>query len=50
MILTLTFLPATGRGTAGTVVVGASVLTQDCALGIAPSVSRFASATSPCRG
>ena len=32
-------LPGTGRGTAGTVVVGARLLAQGCVWGIAPSVS-----------
>ena len=43
-------LPGTGRGTTRRVVEGDCGLAQRGAVGRAPSVSRFAAATSPCRG
>ena len=50
MIGLLKILPEPGRGTARRVVVGAHPTKQGCGLTRAPSVSRFASATSPFRG
>ncbi len=45
-----TILPAAGRGTTRRVVEGARLPTQGCAIAMAPSVTRCARATSPCRG
>ena len=47
MSVNLKILPGTGRGTVRRMVEGARALTQGCARRTTPSVSRFASATSP---
>ena len=46
----LKFLPETGRGTARSVVEGVRLFTQRCVRLRTPSVSRFASATTPLVG
>ncbi|CAH0497031.1 hypothetical protein NVSP9465_02083 [Novosphingobium sp. CECT 9465] len=50
MIMQANILPGTGRGTARRVVEGTLPAAQAGAMWIAPSVSRFAPATSPVRG
>jgi len=47
MVAGTELLPGTGRGTTRRVVEGAGGLTQRCVVRRAPSVSRYAAATSP---